>query len=185
MMRMNTDIDQVRLKQLVSYNPETGLFTNKRVGKHIKNHGGIMGCTAKRTGYIVIRLDGKLYLAHRLAWLYVYGTMPPEKIDHKDTVRANNWIENLRLAGDHENAWNTGLLSRNKSGYKGVCWSEQRGKWRASIKHRGKYYHLGYFERAEDAYKVRCDEALRLHGEFANLGIFPSHTAGQHQTISN
>src|SRR5687768_13432076 len=105
-------LTQARLKEIFSYDPETGAFTrliwtggNARPGDSKKN-------TAK-CGSIYFDVDGKRYLAHRLAWLYVYGQMPSTGIDHKDGVKTNNRIENLRPANQVENGQNRHSSNKN------------------------------------------------------------------------
>jgi len=71
-------LTQERLKELLTYNPDTGVFTRKKVSRGGRWKVG----TLDGTGYIHTRVDYKIYLAHRLAWLYMYGEFPTETIDH-------------------------------------------------------------------------------------------------------
>lgn len=140
-------ITQEELKSLFYYNQLTGIFTRTRNGKEA-------GC--KNTlSYIVIRigsrLNNKLYLAHRLAWLYVYGSMPEFEIDHINGDPSDNRLVNLRSARHSENLRNLKLRVDNKSGYKGVTFDKKLNKFRAAYFKLGKRCHLGLFDCAEDA----------------------------------
>ena len=90
-----------RLKELLSYNPDTGNFTwLVSRGKAKKND--IAG-HLEHTGYISIRIHGKAYLAHRLAWFYVFGGFPDSDLDHVNGVRTDNSMNNLRIATKPQN----------------------------------------------------------------------------------
>lgn len=108
-----------RLKELLHYNPDTGVFTNRvrRGGNALA--GGIAGCITNK-GYVHIRIDGKDYQAHRLAWLYVYGEFPKIEIDHINHIRSDNRISKLRLATHQENGKNQSKHCTNTSGHTGI-----------------------------------------------------------------
>ena len=89
-------LEALRLRELLSYDPDTGLFRWSK-NKGSKDAGELAGCVSPK-GYILIGIDGCLYLAHRLAWLYVHGEFPEKDIDHRDQDKSNNRICNLRLA---------------------------------------------------------------------------------------
>jgi len=159
-------VTRERLVELVAYNPETGTFTNKvsRGGVAI---GRVLG-NLSPSGYLRISVDNTGYLAHRLAWLWVYGEFPPGGLDHKDGNRVNNRIENLRLAGPENNAANKIKQPFNTSGYKGVYWQKRARKWVATIRFRGKERYLGLFLDAREAARRYDQEAVILWGEYAN-----------------
>ena len=118
-------------------------------------------------GYVVINInDGNIFLAHRLAWLYVYGQMPSKHLDHINGIRHDNRIANLRECSSTENSWNSGLKKANKSGFKGVSWHRGAGKWQAHINIGGKGAYLGIFETAELASAAYIFKAKETHGEF-------------------
>jgi len=132
-----------RLKELLNYDPETGIFvwkfsTNKRI-----KVGDVAGTDSR--GYIRIMIDNKKYLAHRLAWLHYYGYFPEHGLDHKDRIRHHNWIKNLREASQQCNLRNTGNRGDNTSSVKGVFFDKARQKWRALIYLDSGGYHLGSF----------------------------------------
>ena len=111
-----------------------------------------------------VSVDDTSYLAHRLAYLYVYGEMPEGKLDHKDQDKTNNAISNLRPATNSQNGLNRGLPANNKSGHKGVHWSQNAQKWVAYIKIDRKRRHLGCFDNIEDAISARkaAEESLGI-----------------------
>lgn len=160
-----------RLKSLLHYDPETGVFTWAVARKNGQLRAGTVAGSIKENGYVRLEVDQRTYFAHRLAWFYMTGSEPETFIDHIDNCRSNNAFSNLRLASKSENRWNETLRSTNTSGYKGVTWSKKSQKWQASIRVKGKSLHVGLFERAEDAFAA-AQEARKLHhGEFANSGL--------------
>jgi hypothetical protein len=132
-----------RLRAVLRYEPETGVFTWRHARRGVVA-GSIAGCLSKESGYVLICIDGCLYRAHRLAWLYVKRQWPPRLLDHRDRDRANNRWTNIRMADDKQNSENTSLRSDNESGIRGVAWN--RGRWRARIFSGGREIHLGRFD---------------------------------------
>lgn len=149
---MAQELTQARLKELLHYEPETGVFTWLQARKRTKA-GDVAGYIDG--GYHRIQVDYTTYRAHRLAYLYVHGEMPPGKIDHKDRNPRNNRIDNLRPATNSQNSLNAGLRSNNTSGYKGVHLHTPTQKWLASIVIDQKRYHLGLFNNILDAVAAR------------------------------
>ena len=152
-MHSNSILSQTRLKEILHYDHRTGIFTWLVLRQGIRGVGKIAG--SLENGYVRIRVDGNCYRAHRLAWLYVYGTFPPDSIDHIDHMRCNNSITNLRLATCKVNNKNASKHKSNTSGTTGVYWHEQTKKWRAMISVYGKLTHLGLFTRKYDAVAAR------------------------------
>ena len=118
------------------------------------------------TGYREIQIEGRRYLAHHLAFFWVWGIWP-NQIDHKNQARDDNRIENLRVATDSQNMANKTKDRRNKSGYKGVHFHASRRKWRAEICVAGHRRHIGYFKDAALAKAAYDKAAQEAHGEFA------------------
>ena len=143
-------ITQNRLKELLLYRPETGVFTWVRPQSNRVKLGAAAHSVGSG-GYLRLGVDGERYLAHRLAWLYVYGQMPDSEIDHINQNKTDNRIVNLRLATRRENAQNVKTRATNKSGAKGVSWDVDRKKWRAQINIDGKRKYLGLFSTVQDA----------------------------------
>jgi hypothetical protein len=156
-----SDLTQARLRELLSYDPDTGVFTRLRNGR-------IAG-TLTYQGYVQIAIDGKLYLGHRLAWLYMTGSFPSLQIDHKDRNEANNVFTNLRLATPTQNQWNTGTQINNKCGLKGVS-RLINGRWMARITNHYKTKYLGTYSTPEEAHAAYRRAAAEMNGEFANFG---------------
>jgi hypothetical protein len=121
-------------------------------------------------GYISVNLNGKHTLVHRLIWLMQHGEMPT-LIDHIDGNRANNKIENLRLADRAQNMHNKPAHRNNTSGRKGVSWHKKSNKWMAQIVCRGKHHYLGVYESIDQADNIVRKARDMLHGSFANHGI--------------
>ncbi len=115
-------------------------------------------------GYNHIRLNGKLYLEHRLIYLLHHRYLP-DLIDHIDRNPRNNRIENLREACKKVNAINSGLPVNNKSGVKGVSWHKAGNKWTAQIKDDGVKIHLGSYEKLQDAVEARLKAEEDLWGD--------------------
>jgi hypothetical protein len=148
-------LTQNRLKELLEYNPNTGLFIRKKTTSSNAQIGDVAGCLNKQLGYKLISIDGKSYYCHRLAFLYMTGYFPESQVDHINRIRDDNRWENLRKVTSAENLQNTVLRDSNKSGAKGVFWYKQRNKWIAYIRFNNKRYSLGYYVNFEDAVVAR------------------------------
>lgn len=153
-------LTQTRLKELLAYDPLTGEFTNLKSGKGRKPVGTVVGSTSS-SGYTTSMVDGKNYQHHRLAWLYMHGSFPPADLDHRDGVRDNNRLANLRPATRSENCQNAALKSNNRTGQTGV-WPVGN-RWRARLTVNGKHHHLGYFAEKPDADAAYLDAKTRHH----------------------
>lgn len=150
-----------RLRELVHYCPETGIFTHLK-SKGSKKAGMIAGCSTP-IGYITIMVDGFRTMAHRFAWLYMTGQWPKNEIDHIDGNKSNNAFLNLR---DVDRSINTQNQNRakitNKLGILGVS-QIKCGKFKAVITIRGKRHYLGVYETADDAYQAYLKAKRSLH----------------------
>lgn len=109
------------------------------------------------SGYLMVCVNAKQYLVHRIIYLMHHGTLP-DMIDHIDRNKLNNRIENLREADKEVNSWNRDLQRNNTSGYRGVSWSKVSEKWHSYIKIKGKRIHLGLFDDKEEAH-IKYEEA--------------------------
>lgn len=132
----------------VSYNPDTGLFFSiiditKPIG------------TANADGYIVFRVNSKLYYAHRVAWFLCYGEIPSGVVDHINRVKSDNRLVNLRVVTQSENCQNRTA--------KGITKPKQTKKWAASIMVNRKRKHIGYFDTPEQAHQAYIEAKKIYH----------------------
>lgn len=166
---------QEQVKRLVTYNPETGVFTwlpreGKTRGEKIWNtrYAGTVAGWKKRNGYIALTLEYQKYLAHRVAWLYMTGKWPERVIDHIDNDPANNAFANLRQATMSQNlsAHNVGRSGKGKY-LRGVREKEKSNTFTAQVSHNRKVIYIGTYateREAHDAYRLKCNE---LKGKFS------------------
>lgn len=167
------------LRQLLRYDPETGnLFWKERgpewfksdcyslevcAGRwNTKNAGKPALCCASE-GYLVGKILGCRHSAHRVIWAIHNGYWPRNQIDHINGNGLDNRIANLREATASENQQNLPIRKANREGFPGVSWHVAGGKWRATIRHKGKHYHLGLFEKITDAADAYRMAKRRLH----------------------
>lgn len=145
-------ITQERLKQLLHYDPVTGVFT--RIQSNRSDRLNQQTGSRNTNGHIQIRIDGKLYVAHRLAWLYVNGQFPINQLDHIDGDKTNNKFGNLRTATNKQNQENVPIQVNNTSGHRGVCFEKTRRgskKFGAYVGHNGKQIRVGLFATVDEA----------------------------------
>ena len=155
------------LKDILSYDEKTGIFTWKEVSRDFfategvykswnTRYSGKVAGAERPDGYVKIGVKGKSYLAHRLAWLYFYGDEEMLMcIDHIDHNRSNNKISNLRSVTQQENTRNCSTAKRGASGVIGVNWQPKKCKWKARIKVNYISMTLGMFENKNDAIIAR------------------------------
>jgi hypothetical protein len=160
-------LTQQRLKELLRYDCVSGDFI--WIGKSSKKTtiGAKAGCLCKTHGYRLVGVDGKVYRANRLAFLYMTGLWPEMYIDHINRNRADDRWENLRKAGHLQNLANSGRPRHNTSGFKGVSLHRETGKWRAAINIAGKKKSLGLYLLKEDAGNAYKAAAIKYYGDFA------------------
>ncbi|WP_257803366.1 HNH endonuclease [Burkholderia glumae] len=164
---MKIELTAERARELLNYDQATGIFT------WVKSRGsvraGSQAGNADASGYIRIRLDRYLHHAHRIAWLMVHGTFPIFEIDHRNGVRSDNRIVNLREATRTQQMQNKAIQSNNQSGFKGVTFYRRDAVWVATISYEGRSHHLGRFPTAETAHAAYADRARQVFGEFARI----------------
>lgn len=144
-------LTQERLRSLVHYNPETGIFTwlvssrQNKAGDQVEGPDG--------GGYLCMVIEGERYLAHRMAFFYMEGYFPENTVDHINRIKIDNRWKNLREATMQCQLRNSSVRKDSFSGIKGVVWNRFRRKWMASIGVDGESKHLGLFsDKLEAAY---------------------------------
>lgn len=159
------------IEQLLSYNPQTGVFVRKGIWRRGKIHhaigrakaGDIAGSKCDR-GYLWISLPGGRVSCHRLAWFLTHGEWATGDIDHINGNKSDNRLVNLRAATRSQNKQNIQKpMAHNSSGYLGVCFDKSRGKFVATINVNGKQKNLGRFDSAEEAHQRYLAAKRELH----------------------
>lgn len=167
------------LRQLMSYDPETGkLFWKERPSewfkypaqaekwnRHYANKEAFTPINSR--GYHTGTVKGKMLLAHRIAWAITHGRWPNHFLDHINGIRSDNRLCNLREATNAENLRNRGVQNDSESGIKGVRFDRRYGRWQARITVERRQKHLGYYDTPEAAAAAYAEAARRHHGEFA------------------
>ena len=153
-----------RLREVLSFDPESGVFT-WRVSNGRRAVAGREAGFVHSKGYRRIRIDGALYEAHRLAFLFMTGAWPTQGIDHRDGDPSNNAWSNLREATPSQNRANS--RPQCSALPKGVSWNGSG--FRARISANGDRVHLGTYATPAEAALVYKAAAKDLHGEFARV----------------
>jgi hypothetical protein len=160
---MTTQIlTQGRLRSLLVYDPDTGVFTN-RITRNPRAKVGAPAGALTSEGYIAFQIGGAKIYAHRAAWLYVYGVWPDIEIDHINRQRSDNRIANLRLATRCQNGQNTGAHKRNLTGHKGVTFHARSKKWQVQLRANSKTFYVGQYAELADAVQARAIAEVLLH----------------------
>lgn len=172
------------LEEILDYDPETGVFTWKeRPVSHFSCNGAAKifatryagkeaGRTRHAKGYYksrMIKIGGREYLAHRLAWLLMTGDQPPKEIDHINRDATDNRWKNLR-DGTQINNKSRLMSLRNTSGVTGVSWHKKDRRWRVMVKSDGKCIFGGNFK--EDDLDLAAMEVMEMRAE---RGFDPTH----------
>lgn len=156
-------LTQETVKELLDYDPETGVFIWKHRGRKWFESDRIYNswntrCARKVSGtigsrgYLKIDIKRITYQAHRLAWLYIYGDFPKDQIDHINHNKLDNRIINLRSVSQQENSKNSKLSKNNKSGFPGIySYRYSSDKWVVQAKINGKEKHIGVFNSLDEA----------------------------------
>ena len=176
MADLNSTLTAERLRELLDYDPETGIFTWRE--RSLSMFASERDCrawntrfAAKSAGYkgkryTCITLDGRPWLAHRLAWLYVNGNWPTE-IDHINRDKHDNCLKNLRVATHAENKRNCAkCVGEKTSRFKNVSFKKQCGKWAVKVEAQGRKYRK-YFDDEIEAANWAAKMREKLHKEFA------------------
>jgi len=155
-------LTQEQLKELLHYDSDTGTFT--WVDSRGRVASGDVAGSPQSMGYLSIRINGRLHLAHRLAWLYSTGEWPKYQIDHINGIRTDNRISNLRDVTANVNQQNQRRgQSGGKTGLLGVSLYKKTGKYRSEIMCFGAIKFLGYFDTAPEAHAAYVKAKREIH----------------------
>lgn len=143
-----------QLLEYLSYNPETGLFTWLKQKSSSIKIGNVAGYKDK-LGYVQIKFNSKSYLAHRLAWFYVYKQFPIKDLDHINRNPTDNRLSNLREVSKAENSHNTDN--------KGYWLHKEPNIWRSRIIVNTKLIYLGLFKTEEEAREAYIKAKREYH----------------------
>ena len=159
-MKKPESVTQEEVKKLLHYSSSTGILIWRKARRGIRYD--MVDVYKGSGGFIIININYRNYRAHRLIWLYVYGTFPEYTIDHIDRNRTNNKIKNLRDVPRFENMRNTINPSDNKSGVKGIRWESDRNKWYVQITVHRKKSCLGRFTSFTEAvyHRLAAEQCL-------------------------
>lgn len=172
MDKPRTHLVAEEVRRILNYNPETGIFYWKYRPEcpkkwNTRRAGKVAGCMS-RTGYININIPGHgPQRAHRLAWLYIFGHFPDGQIDHRNGIREDNRIDNLRIATPSDNALNKVMQKNNTSGFVGVSLDPQRKLWRARVSIHRVMHDIGFFHTPLEAHEARCAFIEKMAVPFA------------------
>jgi len=144
-------ITQEYVRELFKYNGKDLVWNVRRYGA---TKGRVAGNVGPR-GYRRVGINGKIYFAHRLVWLYNYGYFPEYGIDHINRNKSDNRIENLREVSQQCNLRNSCNRTDNSSGVKGVSFCKSDKIWRVRIAISSKEYTLGRSKEFSEAVLLR------------------------------
>lgn len=162
----NQRLTQAYLKSIINYDPETGEIKWLEFKKN--RHENLLATSASSRGYNNIAIDGKLYRASRIAWLYMEGYFPEYEVDHINRDRGDDRWYNLRHATRACNSSNRMLSKNNKSGVAGVSFEKATSKWKAHISHNNKRKTIGRYHSMIDAVLARYNAEQAIGENYCN-----------------
>ena len=168
-MKRRPRLTRARLRELLDYDPETGEFRWRKGFRNEVEVGDLAGCACGQRCHRSIKIDGRVYREHQVAWFYMKGRWGRPTIDHRDGDVTNNRWNNLRRATWSQNNANRRRPSHNTSGFKGVSLCRKSGKWLAFIGKKGRMIYLGGFLTPQAAHDAYAAAARKLFGEFARI----------------
>lgn len=163
---MRKNLTQSLLKKLMSYNPETGEFRWLISRGGSAKAGSLAGTVDEVSGYTTISVCQKRYKAHRLAFLWMNGDLPPDDmdVDHINHIKSDNSFRNLRVVSTTVNSQNrVSARGDSRTGVLGVGLDSRSGKWRARIQVNGKRVYLGSFDNESLAAEAYISAKRHLH----------------------
>jgi hypothetical protein len=157
----DANLTAAQLREILDYDPETGLFT-WAISRRGCRRGDQTGAP-HRNGYVMIGINRRARLAHRLAWLHTYGEWPKGQIDHINGVRADNRLANLRDVPGRINRQNqrAARSDNRETGLLGVY--KNHGQWGARIQLNGRQHYLGNFQTPEEAHAAYIKAKRLMH----------------------
>ena len=172
--KMENELTFDDANEVLKYDPATGLL-RWRIDIGQRARAGNVAGFKNSIGYVIIKINGKPYKAHRLAWLLTHKNFPANFIDHRNRVRDDNRIGNLQDATNVENGRNRKLNNDNSSGVCGVVNVGGIKQWTARITVDGKLLQLGRFVDISDAISARQQADIKygfssLHGQRLRSG---------------
>ena len=162
-------ITQKQLKEWIEYNPKTGDFKAIKNSRNNTRRAGDLCGSCNPRGYLEITVLSRGYFAHRLAFLYMTGSLPNGDVDHINHIKNDNRWANLRDVRHSSNQKNKPKHSNNKSGFTGVSWCKRSSKWYSSISVNSKSINLGLHEDLNDAVLARKQAEIK-YGFHINHG---------------
>jgi hypothetical protein len=168
-------LTQGRLKKLLHYDCNTGIFTWKVSRGRVRP--GVKAGSLDKDGYLRIRVDKKTYMAHRIAFLYVNGVLPTDEVDHIDLNRKNNKFSNLRQCTSVQNKRNSSSRQGASSKYLGVSYWKRKNKWAAGIRCKGKHLYLGMYSSEREAAWAYNLAAYNYFSDFANYNTLDNQNS--------
>lgn len=156
-----TSLSIEEVRNLFSYNPDTGILVAINRKRRTDLNGKPVGCP-HGNGYLDVRIGSKLHYVHRICWAHYYGEWA-ELIDHINGNKSDNRIANLRIANKQRNGLNRGAEKGNSTGFKGVTFRTDTKNYMWQFVIEKKRYTKSGFDTAEDAYvnKVAFIDALQ------------------------
>jgi len=179
---VTNDLTQATLTAALAYDAATGLFMRMR-GR--KGCSGRIAGSRRKDGYVVIKIAGGVFKAHRLAWLYVHGEWPAGQIDHINGVKYDNRLANLRECSNGENQQNrtAARLDNKTSGLIGVSFCNRAKRWVAQIQVNGKKVFIGYFDSPEAAHAAYLQRKSEVHPFSIRTGDRRKSSSGHSQNV--
>lgn len=170
-MRAVDSLTAERLRELLIYVPGTGeFFWRHRPPAARFGRAGMRAGQIHLRGWRIIKIEGVMHRAGRLAWLYMTGVWPVAQVDHENLNRADDAWLNLRDATGSQQMANRGRGAKNTSGLKGVTKTQgTASRWKAQINVNGEKHYLGSFSTKEAAHAAYAAAAEKHFGAFARL----------------
>jgi HNH endonuclease len=163
------------LREILTYNPQSGFFVRKTMVGSRGAVGQIVG-SLHHSGYLHVWIGKYQYLLHRLVWLWMTGDWPVEQIDHINGDKSDNRWSNLRAATHGQNKRNSRLSKNSTSGYVGVSYFRSNRRWYSYLTLNGKKVFVGFFKNAIDAAACRNVHSAYLCDSFARLNDMSNYS---------